>query len=107
MEKKPGIISLLKPYRGLVLLLLTFTLFSNAITLVLPKIIAKSIDAFTNHQFAFKPIIIEFTIAIVSIFIFTYLQGIIQTYASERVARDLRTRLSDQISKQSYAFIER
>ncbi|MDB5111189.1 MAG: lipid export ATP-binding/permease protein MsbA [Mucilaginibacter sp.] len=106
MEKKPGIISLLKPYRGLVLLLLVFTLFSNAINLMLPKIIAKSIDAFTNHQFAFKPIIIEFTIAVISIFIFTYLQGIIQTYASERVARDLRTRLSDQISKQSYAFIE-
>ncbi len=36
----------------------------------------------------------------------TYLQSIIQTYASERVARDLRTKLSDKISKQSYAFIE-
>jgi ATP-binding cassette subfamily B protein len=107
MEKKPGIISLLKPYRGLVLLLLVFTLFGNAINLWLPKLISKSIDAFIKHQFAFKPLIIEFTIAVGSIFIFTYLQSVIQTYASERVARDLRTKLSDQISKQSYSFIDK
>src|SRR5471032_3019311 len=102
-EKKPGIIHLLKPYKGLILLLLVFTLFGNGINLLLPKIISSSIDAFTAHQFAFKPIIVEFTIAIGAIFIFTYLQSIIQTYASERVARDLRTKLSDKISQQSYA----
>lgn len=28
-----------------------------------------------------------------------------QTYASERVARDLRTRLSDQISRQNHAYV--
>ena len=28
-----------------------------------------------------------------------------QTYTSERVARDMRTRLSDKISRQSYSFI--
>jgi ATP-binding cassette subfamily B protein len=106
MEKKPGIIHLLKPYRSMILLLLVFTLLGNGINLLLPKIISKSIDAFTKHQFVFKPIIIEFSMAVGAIFIFTYLQSIIQTYASERVARDLRTRLSDQISKQSYAFIE-
>ena len=107
MEKKPGIIHLLKPYKGLILLLLVFTLLGNGINLLLPKIISKSIDAFTNHHFAFRPIIIEFTIAVGAIFIFTYLQTIIQTYASERVARDLRTKLSDRISQQSYAFIEK
>jgi ATP-binding cassette subfamily B protein len=40
------------------------------------------------------------------IFIFTFLQGILQTYASERVARDLRTKLADKISRQSYSFIQ-
>jgi ATP-binding cassette subfamily B protein len=34
------------------------------------------------------------------------LQSIIQTFASEKVARDLRTKLSDKISTQSAAFIE-
>lgn len=106
MEKKPGILSLLKPYRGLVLLLLLFTLLSNGINLLLPKIIAKSIDAFSAHHYEVKPVIVEFCIAVVAIFLFTYLQSIIQTYASEKVARDLRTRLAGKISQQSHAFIE-
>jgi len=106
MDKKPGVLSLLKPYRGLVLLLLIFTLLGNAINLLLPKIISNSIDAFSHGTYVFKPILIEFSIAVGAIFIFTYLQSVIQTYASERVARDLRTRLSDKISKQNNAFIE-
>ncbi len=106
MKKKPGLLHLLKPYRGLILTLLLFTLISNAINLWLPKIISKSIDEFTGGTFHFKPILIEFSIAVICIFIFTYLQSIIQTYASERVARDLRTRLVDKISQQSYGFIE-
>ena len=105
-NKKPGILHLLKPYRGMLVLLLLFTIFSNAINLWLPKIISHSIDAYTNGQFHFRPVILKFTIAIICIFIFGYLQSIIQTYASEKVARDLRGRLSDTISKQSYAFIE-
>ena len=40
-----------------------------------------------------------------AIFIFTFLQNIIQTYTSESVAKDLRTQLSDKISRQSYAFV--
>lgn len=106
MKKKPGILSLLKPYSGIVVLLIIFTLLSNGINLLIPKLIAHSIDSFSAAHFDYKQIIIEFLIAVISIFIFSYLQSIIQTYASERVARDLRTKLSDKISKQSYAFIE-
>jgi ATP-binding cassette subfamily B protein len=104
--KQPGIFSLLIPYRGLVIFLVIFALFSNGINLLLPKIIAKGIDAYTGGHFVYKPLIIEFAIAVLVIFIFTYLQSIIQTYASERVARDLRSKLSDKISKQSFAFVE-
>ncbi|MFI5157419.1 MAG: ABC transporter ATP-binding protein [Sphingobacteriales bacterium] len=104
--KKPGIFSLLKPYRGLILFLVIFALFSNGITLLLPKIVANAIDAFTHKHFEYKPIITEFTIAVIAVFIFTYLQSVIQTYASEKVARDLRSKLSEKISQQSYAFIE-
>ncbi|MDB5158746.1 MAG: putative transporter ATP-binding protein [Mucilaginibacter sp.] len=106
-KKPPGIFSILKPYLGLVALLMLFALFSNGINLLLPKIIATSIDAYTHKSFDVKHIITQFSIAVVLIFIFAYLQSIIQTYASERVARDLRTRLSDKISKQSHAFIEK
>ena len=106
MKKKPGILSLLKPYLSIVLLLILFTLLSNGINLLIPKLIASGIDNFSSAHFSYTITITQFLIAVVSIFVFSYLQSIIQTYASERVARDLRTKLSDKISKQSYAFIE-
>ncbi|ASU34189.1 ABC transporter ATP-binding protein [Mucilaginibacter xinganensis] len=109
--KQPGIFSLLKPYSGLVFLLILFALFSNSVNLWLPKIIAHGIDDYIHSMmrrvhFDTGPVIIKFTLAVVFVFICSYLQSIIQTYTSERVARDLRTRLSDKISRQSYAFVE-
>ncbi|WP_306354147.1 ABC transporter ATP-binding protein [Flavobacterium sp. '19STA2R22 D10 B1'] len=97
---------MLKPYRGLLALLLLFTVLSNAINLWLPKIISKSIDAFSAGTFVYKPVLTEFSIAVFCIMIFGLFQGIIQTYASEKVARDLRNRLSNTISRQTNAFIE-
>src|ERR1700761_9323859 len=104
--KPPGVFSILKPYMGLVVLLLLFALLSNGINLWLPKIIAGGIDDYTKKIFVFDTLIKKFSIAVLLIFIFGYLQTVIQTYASERVARDLRQRLSDKISRQSHAFIE-
>lgn len=103
---KPGIFSLLKPYKGLIFLLLLFALISNGVNLLLPKIVANGIDAYTNGDFDLESILIKFSVAILFVFFFTFLQSIIQTYASEKVARDLRTRLADQISKQSNTYIE-
>ena len=103
--KKPSIFSLLGNYRGLIFMLILFALLSNGINLLLPKIIASGIDSYTNKTFDLQSILFQFSLAIVLVFIFTYLQSIVQTYASERVARDLRTRLSDQISRQSHAYI--
>ena len=106
MNKKRSILHLLKPYLGIITLLIAFTLVSNGINLFIPKIISKSIDGFSIGKFSFRPVIIQFSLAVIFVFIFSYLQSIIQTYASERVARDLRTKLADKISKQTYAFIE-
>lgn len=103
----PGILSLLVPYKGLIVLLLLFALLSNGINLWLPKIIADGIDAYMHKRFDLRYTLIEFSIAVILIFVFGYLQSIIQVYASEKVARDLRTRLSDKISRQSHAFIEK
>ena len=109
--KKPGIFSLLKPYSGLVVMLIVFALFSNSVNLWLPKIIGHGIDDYgrsrmTGTHFDINPTILKFSLAILFVFVFAYLQTIIQTYTSERVARDLRTRLSDKISAQSSMFIE-
>jgi ATP-binding cassette subfamily B protein len=114
-DKKPGIFSLLKPYQGLVLLLILFAVISNSISLWLPKIISNGIDDYVksyilhfgrSFHFDLNPVIFKFSIAISLIFIFAYLQSIIQTYTSEKVARDLRGRLSEKISKQNNAFID-
>ncbi len=116
--KGPGMSTLLKPYRGLITLLILLAFIANGISLVIPKIIAAAIDAFGRHHQNAQPvkasfgdiltefhdIIIQFIGAAFAVLIFTYLQSIVQTYASERVARDLRTRLADKISRQSYEF---
>lgn len=102
---KPNLFSLLKPYRGMVAFLVIFALLSNGVNLILPKIISKGIDAYTTGNFVFKTVVTEFLIAAFVIFLFTYLQSIVQTFASEKVARDLRTRLSGKISRQSYSYI--
>ncbi|PTT02964.1 ABC transporter ATP-binding protein [Pedobacter sp. HMWF019] len=106
-EKKASIFSLLIPYKKLIFLLIFLALLSNGINLLLPKIIASGIDAYTNGTFQLRPVLAGFSVAIILVFVFTYLQSIVQTYASERVAKDLRTRLSDQISRQSHAYIEK
>ncbi|MFM2290311.1 MAG: hypothetical protein RIS29_124, partial [Bacteroidota bacterium] len=104
--KGPNIFGVLKPYRAMITVLIVFALLSNAVNLVIPKIISHSIDDFSKGTFNMQTMLIEFLVATVIIFIFTFLQGILQTYASEKVARDLRTKLTEKISRQSYAFIQ-
>lgn len=104
-ERKANVFSLLKPYLRLIILLIFLALLSNGINLLLPKLIADGIDDYGAGRFELEPVLFTFSLLIILIFIFTYLQSIVQTYASERVARDLRARLSDQISRQSHAFI--
>jgi len=89
----------------MVALLILFALLGNAFNLAIPIIIANAIDDYTHHALVFKSVILEFALAAAFIFIFTYIQSILQTYTSERAAKDLRTRLSDKISQQSFAYI--
>ena len=98
--KGPNIFGVLKPYRSMITVLIVFALLSNAVNLVIPKIISHSIDDFSKGTFNMQTMLIEFLTASLIIFIFTFLQGILQTYASEKVARDLRTKLTEKISRQ-------
>ena len=93
-------------YKLMIFFLIAFALLSNGVNLVIPKLISHGIDDFSNGHFSYQRLIIQFMVAAFIIFVFTFLQGILQTYASERVARDLRTKLADKISRQSYAFIQ-
>jgi len=103
---KPNIFSVLKPYKLMIVGLILFALLSNGVNLVIPKLISHGIDDLSLGTFSYQRLIIRFLTASFIIFVFTFLQGILQTYASERVACDLRTSLADKISRQSYAFIQ-
>jgi ATP-binding cassette subfamily B protein len=98
---------LLKPYRLLIAMLVVLTIAGNALNLLVPKIISRSIDSYTQQTFVLSTSVLQFFIVAALVFVLTYLQSIVQTYASERVARDLRTRVAARISVQSYAFVER
>ena len=105
-KDKPNIFGLLKPYKGMVVLLIIFTLLGNGANLVIPKIISYGIDAYTNGNYVLKNVILYFIVAAGVIFVFTIFQMVAQTYTSERVARNLRKELSDKISRQSFSFIQ-
>ena len=102
-----GLFGLLKPYRGLISILVVLTVAANALTLVVPELISRAIDAYTRQTFVLSSVVVEFSVVAFFVFALTYLQAITQTYASERVARDLRTRLAAKIATQSYSSIER
>ncbi len=103
--QKEGLFTVLKPYRGIEVVLILMALAGSAINLLIPKIIAGGIDSFSAGTFSSRRIISEFLIAASGIFLFTFLQSVLQTLTSERVAKDLRSKLADKLSRQSHSFI--
>ena len=103
---KANIFKVLKPYSGMISALLFFALLSNGLNLVIPKIIQFGIDDFAKGDFNMQKIVTWFLIAAILIFIFSYVQSILQTFASERVARDMRKNLSSKISEKDYSYIQ-
>jgi len=102
----PSLFSLLTPYRHWVVGLVALTILGNSLNLVVPKIMAHTIDRFDQPDFDISRIVLEFLLIAFGIFVFAYLQSVVQTYAAERIARDLRMRLVTKISVQNHAFIQ-
>ncbi|MBP6945242.1 ABC transporter ATP-binding protein [Patescibacteria group bacterium] len=105
VAKKPSVFGLLRPYASFVGLLILFALLSNGLNLVLPKLVANGMDAYVNQTLILKTVVEQFFFISIGIFVFTSLQFLIQTYVAERVARDLREKISDTISVQGYTSI--
>jgi ATP-binding cassette subfamily B protein len=103
----PKLTALLRPYRALVTAIAGFTIAANALNLVVPKLIARAIDGFASSRLILRPLAIEFVIVAAGIFVFAYLQNLAQTFAAERVAKDLRQRLVSTLAKQDLAYIQR
>src|ERR1700689_1812768 len=102
-----GLLLLLKPYKLLITTLVTLTIVGNGLNLVVPKLISRAIDAYTAGHFVASTVVLQFLVTGLLVFILTYAQSITQTWASERVAKDLRTRLAAKISVQSFAWVEK
>lgn len=105
-KQQPGLFGLLKPYKWFIALLVALTIAGNALNLIIPKLVANAIDVFFRGSFVLETMVIEFALIAVGVFVLTYLQSVVQTLASERVARDLRTQLAAKISVQEYATIQ-
>ena len=87
-------------------ILLVLSAAGNALNLAVPKVVADAIDAFTGGRLDLNASLIALMALALGTFVFGNLQNVVQTVASERVARDLRTRLAEVVSRQSYAAIE-
>src|SRR5262245_65712008 len=98
----PSLLGLLKPYRKLILVLVIMTILGNSLNLVVPKLMSTAIDSFNQQQLVIRTLVLEFCAVAAGIFVFAYFQVIVQTLASERVARDLRTQLVAKISNQDH-----
>lgn len=105
-KRSSGLFSLLHPYRGLIALLIALAALSNGLGLVLPKLIETGIDAFMQGQFSLMGFSGPYLALAVGIFVLSYLQSLVQTAASERVARDLRETLAERISERSYLEVQ-
>lgn len=103
---KPNIFKILKPYSGIISGLLFFALLSNGLSLLIPKIIQFGIDDYSRGLLNMRKIITWFSAAAALIFVFTYIQSILQTFASEKVAKDMRKKLVSKISEQDYTYIQ-
>jgi ATP-binding cassette subfamily B protein len=104
--KPPSLFALLAPYRGWIALLILLTVISSALGLFVPRIIGKAIDRFTAGNHDLTGPVIWLSALTLGAFIAGNLQTVVQTYASERVARDLRSRIAGIISQQDYASVE-
>jgi ATP-binding cassette subfamily B protein len=101
-----SLFGLLRRYSGMIVVLVVVTIIANGLSISIPKIISNAIDDYTKGNFLITNLIIEFSAVAFLIFVFTYLQNIVQVYVSERVARDMRNEITAKISVQPYSYIE-
>lgn len=99
------LIELAKPYVGRLAVILVISLLGNGLSLVIPKITATIIDSFRKDGFNMTYYLGIFLTITLLIFLLSAGQTLLQTYLSEKLARDLRTKLITRISKQSFSFI--
>ena len=103
----PSLLALLRPYAGWVTMLVALTILANGLNLDRAQADRRRPSMPTTPATSTPlALAVEFFLAAAGVFVFTYLQSVVQTFASEKVARDLRSRLIAKISLHDYAFIQ-
>jgi ATP-binding cassette, subfamily B, bacterial len=106
MPPQPNVFAVLKPYGKLVGIVAFLSVVANGFTLWLPKILSSAIDDYAHHKLQLHDVAWHFGLFSLAIFVLTALQTVAQTVASEQVARDLRTRFTAAVSRQTYSFVQ-
>ena len=73
---------------------------------MLPQVVSAAIDGIGTSALTLPKLVLEFCLIAAGVFILTYGQAIVQTITSERVARDLRTKLVGKIAQQDFAYVQ-
>ena len=105
--KTPSLWSLLGPYAWWVVGIIIATAATSLLGLVTPRLVASAIDAYHLGSFDASQTIIGFLVVICGIIASMTIQNLLQVSASERVARDIRSRIADALSRQDVSFVER
>lgn len=101
-----NLLGLLRPYGLWIGGLIGLTIASNALNLVGPWLTSAAIDGADTPEITLPRFVLAFCALAASVFVLTYLQSVVQTFASERVARDLRAQLIARIAKQDFAYVQ-
>jgi ATP-binding cassette subfamily B protein len=101
-----SLVGLLRPYWLWIGGLVGLTVASNALNLVGPMLVSAAIDGADTPAITLPRFILALCALAAGVFVLTYLQSVVQTFASERVARDLRARLIGQIAEQDFAYVQ-
>ncbi len=107
LPPQPKLTALLKPYASRIGAIVALTILANSLNLVVPRMIARAIDTYAASRLVPATLVVAFLAIAAGIFVFAYLQNLAQTFASERVARDLRTKLVAKLATQDLAYIQR
>lgn len=102
----PNVFALIKPYRRSIALLIGLTIAGNALNLAVPKLIGELIDVIGGSGPKAMWLFVALSAAAIGIFVFTYLQGVAQTYVAERVAKNMRRDLIEKISLQDHQYVQ-
>ena len=103
------LISLLRPYRGRVILMFISLVIATAAALAPPYLAGRAIDDGIQQQdmHALTVIVIAFVVAAVLNWVATYLQTYLINWVGQRALQDLRVELFEHLQKLSIGFYSR